>query len=50
MIRKTIKILIITLLLITMIGFGYIKMSYFFEIDSCLDKGGSWNYKKQICE
>lgn len=50
MTRKTIKILVITFLLIASTGFGYLKMTYFFEIDSCLDKGGRWNYEKQICE
>lgn len=26
------------------------KIDRFFEIDSCLDKGGRWNYEKNICE
>jgi hypothetical protein len=26
------------------------KIVRFFEIDSCLDKGGRWNYEKNICE
>ncbi len=50
MTRKTIKILVITLLLIALTGFGYLKMTHFFEIDSCLDKGGRWNYEKKVCE
>ena len=50
MTRKTIKILVITFLLIALTGFGYLKMTHFFEIDTCLDKGGRWNYEKQVCE
>ena len=50
MTRKTIKTLVITFLLIALIGFGYFKMIRFFEIDSCLDKGGRWNYEKKVCE
>lgn len=30
--------------------FGYVKLSKFFTIDSCLDKGGSWNYEQNICD
>jgi hypothetical protein len=26
------------------------KIHRFFEIDSCLDKGGSWDYEKNICK
>jgi hypothetical protein len=48
--RKTVKILVITFVLIALTGFGYLKMTHFFEIDSCLDKGGRWNYEKQLCE
>jgi len=25
------------------------KIILFFKIDSCLDKGGAWNYPKNIC-
>lgn len=48
--RKTFGILVITLSLITLTVIAYMKMTHFFEIDSCLDKGGRWNYEKQLCE
>jgi hypothetical protein len=47
---KTIKIFIIVFLLIALTSFGYLKLTHFFEIDACLDKGGRWNYEKQLCE
>ena len=50
MTRKKFKILVIVLLCIMLTVYGYIKAKYFFEIDSCLDKGGSWNYQKKECE
>ncbi len=46
---KTVKLLI-TLTLLALTGFAYLKMTHFFEIDSCLDKGGRWNYERQVCE
>jgi hypothetical protein len=30
--------------------FAYLKLSNFFEIDSCLDKGGRWSYERNECE
>ena len=50
MTRKTIKILGISVLFITLTYFGYVKATRFFKIDSCLDRGGRWNYEKQECE
>ncbi|MEQ9165122.1 MAG: hypothetical protein RLO12_02600 [Fulvivirga sp.] len=29
---------------------GYPRVKQFFEIDSCLDKGGQWNYELGSCE
>lgn len=48
--RKTVKIMIIIFVLSVLTGFVYLKMTHFFEIDSCLDKGGRWNYEKKSCE
>jgi hypothetical protein len=47
---KTIKILGITILFIALTYFGYVKVSRFLAIDSCLDRGGRWNYKTNQCE
>jgi hypothetical protein len=47
---KTIKIIGITILFIALTYFGYVKVSRFFAIDSCLDRGGRWNYKTNQCE
>lgn len=40
----------IAFVLIALTVLGYLKLTRFFEIDSCLDKGGRWNYEKQVCE
>jgi hypothetical protein len=38
-------------LLIILTGiWAYPKIDQFFKVDSCLDKGGSWNYETQECE
>lgn len=50
MTRKTIKILGITILLLTLTSFGYFELRRFFDIDSCLDRGGRWNYEEKKCE
>lgn len=47
---KTLKILFITLAIIGLTAFGYLKVTHFFEIDACLDKGGRWNYELEKCE
>ncbi len=47
---KYVKIILITFALLALTGFIYLKITHFFEIDSCLDKGGSWNYEKKLCE
>ena len=48
--KRTIKILIIGLLTITGLTFGYFKVDTFFKVDSCLDRGGRWNYQTDECE
>lgn len=50
MITKEIKILGFALSVLILGYFGFIKAKRFIEIDSCLDKGGSWNDQKQKCE
>ncbi|BDX37807.1 hypothetical protein CYCD_11940 [Tenuifilaceae bacterium CYCD] len=47
---KHIKLLIIVVLVATVIFFGFSRLKRFLEIDSCLDKGGSWNYELKKCE
>ena len=47
---KPIKILGAIILIVSVSAFGYVKVSRYFDIDSCLDKGGRWNYEKQVCE
>ncbi len=49
MTQKKFKILVIVLLCIVLTFYGYFKAKYFFEIDACLDKGGSWNHEKKEC-
>lgn len=49
MIRKPIIInLIIGIIIILIFGINWTKR--FFEIDSCLDRGGRWNYELNECE
>tara|TARA_B100000809_G_scaffold97161_1_gene95682 strand:+ start:4749 stop:5006 length:258 start_codon:yes stop_codon:yes gene_type:complete len=48
--RKRLIIIIIGILLILTGIWGYPKIHQFFKIDSCLDKGGRWNYKTKECE
>lgn len=50
MTTKTIKIVVATLIILTLTYFGFIKVKRFFEIDGCLDKGGRWNYSTGKCE
>jgi hypothetical protein len=47
---KHIKLFIIVILVTTVIFFGFSRLKRFLEIDSCLDKGGSWNYELKKCE
>jgi len=48
--ERAIKILIIGLITIGVLCVGYFKIDKFFIIDSCLDKGGRWNYETNECE
>lgn len=48
--KRTTKILIIGLLTTTGLTFGYFKVDKFLEVDSCLDRGGRWNYETNRCE
>lgn len=47
--RKQI-IIIVTLGIILLSIFGINKIIRLFQIDSCLDKGGRWNYELNVCE
>lgn len=49
MIRKLFKIVFIIGIVIILI-FGAIWIKRFFQIDSCLDCGGKWNYELNKCE
>jgi hypothetical protein len=48
--KRTTKILIIGLLTTTGLTFGYFKVDKFLQVDSCLDRGGRWNYETNKCE
>jgi len=48
--KRTTKILIIGLLTTTGLTFGYFKVDKFLKVDSCLDRGGRWNYETNECE
>ncbi len=50
MTKRTTKILIIGLLTVTGLTFGYYKIDKFIKIDSCLDNGGRWNHETNECE
>lgn len=48
--KKTLTTLAIAVLII-MTGFAVFKYlnPNFFKIDKCLDNGGSWDHKQEIC-
>jgi hypothetical protein len=48
--RNSILILTIGLLIILTGIWVYPKIEQFFKVDSCLDKGGRWNYETDKCE
>lgn len=48
--RKKLIILILGLFLILTGIWAYPKIDEFFKVDSCLDKGGRWNYETKECE
>lgn len=41
--------LAVTGLLVITAGFLLVD-PYFFQVDSCLDVGGHWNYKENVCK
>ena len=47
--RKS-KRLVVGLVTLGVLFFGYYKLVEFFRVDSCLDRGGSWNYEIGVCE
>lgn len=47
---KRIKVFGLIILLVILTYFSYTKLNRFIKIDSCLDKGGSWNYNLEKCE
>jgi len=45
------KYLIISLVALTiLLGYVYLRITNFFEIDACLDCGGQWNYETKECD
>lgn len=48
--KRTSKILIIGLLTIGVFSVGYYRMNKLFKFDSCLEKGGYWNFETGECE
>jgi hypothetical protein len=47
---KTSTIIVISVLIAISTYLAYPKVVTFFEIDSCLDQGGRWNYKDGNCD
>jgi hypothetical protein len=50
MTTKTVAIIAVSVLLIILARLAYPRVTTFFAIDSCLDRGGSWNYQNQNCD
>lgn len=48
--KKVIKISIIVLGIVLLSVYAVNRVILFFQIDSCLDRGGSWNYERNECE
>ncbi len=48
--RNSVNILIVGLLATGFTVFGYLKITKSIQVDSCLDKGGRWNYETNQCE
>lgn len=48
--RGKMYLIILLVALITLLAYAYLKKSNFFEIDTCLDCGGRWNYATEQCE
>lgn len=47
---KAIKRIGLISAIIFVLIFGWLKISYFFKVDECLDRGGKWNYETNQCE
>ena len=50
MIRNNRKVIIGMSVVLLLLIITFPKINRFIEIDSCLDKGGSWNYEKEQCD
>lgn len=48
--KRTIRVLIISLLVTSGLYFTYFKIDKFLKVDACLDHGGRWNYETNECE
>lgn len=48
--RKSLKIGILSFVIVLILILGARWTIHFLQIDSCLDKGGKWNYDLQKCE
>ncbi len=48
--KTSVKKMIMAAVMLGFLLFGYFKIKRYFEIDSCLDKGGKWNYQTCKCE
>ena len=46
---KWICLVIIFFLTLSFVAFLLISNSEWLRIDACLDRGGSWNYEKEVC-
>ena len=48
--HKSIILIFAALIIVLISFFVYPRIKRFFQIDSCLDSGGRWNYKTKRCE
>jgi hypothetical protein len=48
--RNIIIIIVVSILVIITGTILFSKIERFFDIDACLDRGGSWNYETEKCE
>ena len=48
--RKVVWILLVVIVLIAILIPLRRGVQLFLETDSCLDRGGAWNYEKHLCE
>jgi hypothetical protein len=47
---KRVKVIVIILVGVILLYYGYLKIKLFIQTDSCLDHGCSWNYEKEKCD